>query len=271
VRIIGIDFSAARDASRKIWLAFGNAVNDQLHIETLAPLETLAHRPLANASAVLARIIASSGPSIIACDACFGLPVPSSAAPWHTWLLSYPSRFADAEQLRQEGRDAHGRERKRLTDRVARAPFAPTNLRIYRQTDSWLRSVLHPLVAADAVAVAPFERLREDRPCLLEVCPSVSLRELGLPNLRYKGSDHLRRQCRCDILTGLTRLGLDLPSSLASRALDDPGGDALDALIAAITAWLVVREELLACPLPAEAFIEGWIYYPILSSPTNAR
>jgi hypothetical protein len=99
----------------------------------------------------------------------------------------------------------------------------------------------------------------------------VSLRELGLPNLRYKGSDHLRRQCRCDILTGLTRLGLDLPSSLASRALDDPGGDALDALIAAITAWLVVREELLACPLPAEAFIEGWIYYPILSSPTNAR
>lgn len=155
MRIIGIDFSAARDASRKIWLAFGNAVNDQLHIETLAPLETLADRPLANASPVLARIIASSGPSIIACDACFGLPVPSSAAPWHTWLLSYPSRFADAEQLRQEGRDAHGRERKRLTDRVARAPFAPTNLRIYRQTDSWLRSVLHPLVAADAVAVAP--------------------------------------------------------------------------------------------------------------------
>ncbi len=271
MRIIGIDFSAARDASRKIWLAFGNADNDQLHIETLAPIETLADRRLANASAVLTRIIASSGPSIVACDACFGLPLPSSTAPWRTWLRSYPSRFADAEQLRQAGRDARGRERKRLTDRVARAPFAPTNLRIYRQTDSWLRDVLHPLVVADAIAVAPFERRREDRPFLFEVCPSVSLRQLGLPNRRYKGTDLHRRQCRRDILTGLTRLGLDLPSPLASRALDDPGGDALDALIAAITAWWVVREELLACPLPAEAFVEGWIYYPVHVSKANCR
>ena len=271
MRIIGIDFSAARDASRKVWLAVGNAVNDQLHIETLAPIETVVDRRPVYAARMLARFIASCGPSIVACDACFGLPLPSSTAPWRTWLLSYPSRFADAEQLRQEGRDAHGRERKRLTDRVARAPFAPTNLRIYRQTDSWLRSVLHPLVAADAVAVAPFQQLREDRPCLLEVCPSVSLRELGLPNRRYKGTALHRRQCRRDILTGLTRLGLDLPSPLASRALHDPGGDALDAVVAAITAWWVVREELLACPLPEEAFIEGWIYYPIHSSPSNNR
>jgi len=271
MRIIGIDFSAAREASRKIWLAVGNVVNDRLHIETLAPIATLVDRRPVNAARLLARFIASCGPSIVACDACFGLPLPSSTAPWRTWLLSYPSRFPNAEQLRQEGRDAHGRERKRLTDRVARAPFAPTNLRIYRQTDSWLRDVLHPLAAADAIAIAPFERWREDRPLLFEVCPSVSLRELGLPNRRYKGTDHLRRQCRRDILTGLTRLGLDLPSPLASRALHDPGGDALDAVVAAITAWWVVREELLACPLPEEAFIEGWIYYPIHPSPSNNR
>src|SRR5262249_50421920 len=96
-------------------------------------------------------------------------------------------------------------------------------------------------------AILPFQyrRLPHAERVLVEACPASTLRRLGLPHNNYKqpeGGPLLprRRRQRRGILAGLARhvVFSDRPRRLLMRSR---GGDALDAVIAALgaaRAWL---------------------------------
>jgi hypothetical protein len=78
---------------------------------------------------------------------------------------------------------------------------------------------------------------------LVETCPASTLKRLGLPHQRYKQPEggpltSVRRRTRRAILDGLApHVALDADGGrLRRRAMRDPGGDALDAVVAALGA-----------------------------------
>jgi len=259
-QFIGIDFSAARDAGQRIWLARAVPTHGHLRIDAVFAAAERFGRSRQEATAGLVTFLAASTGALVACDACFGLPDPLVSEPWTDWIRLYPARFPDPVTLRAASRTAEGHERRRLTDRLAGAPFAPTNLRLYRQTDLWLRCILSELVRRQVVTVAPFQEPEPPKPHLIEVCPAASLRSWGLPYRGYKGRGLAQRAMRVRIVQELQAFGVDCPPASCARIVDQPGGDALDAIIAVVTAWLVARDGSLRAPLPPEAYREGWIY-----------
>jgi hypothetical protein len=155
---------------------------------------------------------------------------------WESWLFSLAGRFADAEAMR-----AAYPEEKRQTDVVAKTPFAPLNLRLYRQTFHGLRDLLAPLVQQGA-RVLPFHDPEPGRTWLLEVCPASLLKREKL-YLSYKGKSPQQVINREEILREMTsRTGALIPEAIAERAIANSEGDALDAILAALVTARVLRQ-----------------------------
>ena len=78
-----------------------------------------------------------------------------AGGPWRRFMEKYPWRDEDADQLRDWACRAGGGERKRVCDVAAKAPFAPTNLRLYRQTHAAFGGLLMPLLSSGRASVVP--------------------------------------------------------------------------------------------------------------------
>lgn len=260
MRLIGIDFSAAADAGRAIWLAEGEDLDGRLQVLSLRPAAELSGGGRARdaALAALRSHVAGLGPAIVGIDAPNSLPRAVVPDAWETWLTSFAAVHPTPEDFRAACRLASGgRELRRPADVVAKTPFAPWNLRLYRQTWHSVAGLYAPLVAAQAVTVAPFQRPRAGRPRLAEICPASTLKHLGLYR-PYKGHGEAPRAQRKVILAALRRrTPLDLPKSLAARALENAGGDALDALVALTAAARCQRAGLFDAHDPGH---EGEVY-----------
>ncbi|MFP5501598.1 MAG: hypothetical protein ACLGIN_03855, partial [Candidatus Sericytochromatia bacterium] len=162
-----------------------------------------------------------------------------------------------------------GQEIKRETDRLARVPFNAFNLRVYRQTYYGLREVIAPLVRSGRAAVLPMQPPAEDRAWVLEVCPASTLKRLGLYYTAagrpwsYKGRTEAHQAARARLWLALTdRYGLRAGPAKRRAAIEDAGGDALDAVIAACATAEAIESPL---ALPAScreaAPVEGYIYF----------
>jgi len=133
-------------------------------------------------------------------------------------------RFPNADAFRH----AVGSELRRQTDRERRAPFCPTNLRMYRQT-YWglvaLGSVSDPILPW----AAPGPR------AVIEVLPALMARRL-CPKVPYKlqpnGLDG-----RIQLVAKLEEsLSLEIEDMYRMRLLADVEGDAVDAVLSAVEA-----------------------------------
>jgi hypothetical protein len=266
-RVVGVDFSGAHDAGRRVWIAEARPdAGRRLHVTACRPAAALpgGGRARAGALAALRGFVARPGPVVV------GLDFPFSVARrlirerrWRDWIRAFAARFPTAEAFRAAGLaragGAEARTRRR-TDLAARVPWAPVNLRLYRQTYFGIRDVLGPLVAARRVAVLPFERPRASVPWLLEVCPASALkrRDLYRP---YKGAGTARARQRATILAALADDGVSLAPAVGAAARGDAAGDALDSVVAAVAAWDAVRDPArLAAVARAADPLEGWVY-----------
>lgn len=264
-RILGVDFSGASDAGRKIWIAEGRRnAKGAFALEACIPAIDLPGSGAAPAETILAlvRYLGSLGEARIGCDFPFSLPKNQlNARTWRSFVLDYQERYPDAESFRAAFRaQPEAAEFKRQTDRVAKTPFNAHNLRLYRQTWWGIAGVLGPLVRKSAAIVYPQQELRPGKPVLIEVCPASTLKSIGLyPS--YKGRGAALRRARLRILDGLvTRGALTAPStSLRKLLLDNAGGDALDAVIAAVA---TARADLTPKP-DALQRLEGRVFYEI--------
>ena len=150
------------------------------------------------------------------------------------WLASFESALS----WRKACRAVNRKEFKRLTDRINKAPFPPTNVRMFRQTWCGMVFVLKSLRKAKNVAVLPFDVLlkpqvwRKSPIWVGEGCPACFLRKEGLPYRNYKGKEKGCMETRKKLLYFLKeREGIEIDSETASLLIKQSGADALDSLL----------------------------------------
>jgi hypothetical protein len=255
MQVYGVDFSGAVDAGRKIWIAGGVWQGGHLHIDTCVQAAHLPGGAFARdlAIAALRAFIATHT------DAAFGLDFPFSLAqsdiPYPTWD-EFARRFSDdypnpAALL--------GKNSRRQTDREAKTPFAPGNLRLYRQTYHGIRDLLAPLMIADAARVVPMQAPVPGKPILAEICPASTLKAFKL-YAPYKGTSAAHRVQREALLGALHSLGLTVAPGLQPMLVDDEDGDALDSAIAAFTTAACARRGAFYQPHFPPYTLEGRVY-----------
>ncbi len=249
-RVYGVDFSGAKQAGSKIWLAQAVPYRRGIVVEACAPatefLGCSADRD--ETLAALRRFIAGSESAAFGCDFPFSLPRELIAAEsWSEFLAEFPSHFDSADEFRAwclatAVETAGRKELKRRTDIEAKAPFSSYNLRIFRQTYYGIRDVLRPLVADNLVNVPPLHYSEDDAPWVMEVCPASTLKASGLYG-SYKDARG-SVEARESILLALKDAGRVTfgDGHVRQRVLDDSQGDALDSVIAADATFRAVAD-----------------------------
>jgi hypothetical protein len=150
---------------------------------------------------------------------------------------------------------------RRTTDTEVKTPFDCYHYRIIHQTFFGMRDVLRPLSRRKGTSILPFqyERLESARRVVLEACPASTLKRLGLPHQNYKQPrggplERRRLQTRRTLLAALSPL-VEIRETQRRVLMRNPGGDALDSLIAALGA-------LQAWPVSDHQQIAGHARYP---------
>jgi hypothetical protein len=251
-RYFGVDFSGAKLAGRNTWVAGCVRSKKQLLLDSLDCLEVLAGT--ANRGPALRHLVALVNKSQSAAwgmDFPFGLPVelfPRSFR-W-TQQFSFLAEYGDDAyacglECVRRSRAANGSLHiRRHTDHDAKTPFDSYHYRIIFQTFFGMRDVINPLRRSPGTCVLPFHYSRfatADR-VVFESCPSSTLKKLGLPHQNYKQPaggplTAKRRRTKRTILDALLH-HVEVPPPLARTIMRNPGGDALDAVVAAVGAYL---------------------------------
>lgn len=264
-QILGLDFSGAVDAGRKIWIAQGRGRDGALVVDACLPAAELPGSGVARERCLpaLRAFLGARGWAAVGCDFPFSLPralVPEQN--WEAFALGFAERYPTAATFQQAWRAATGdREPRRACDRAARTPFSPGNVRLYRQTHAGIAELLAPLVREGRIRVLPMQRPAAGRPLLIEVCPASALKRLALYR-PYKGRGAALASARARILATLEDAGdLHVVPAVREAALRDTEGDALDCVIAALITFRNVNA-LYGPGSPACGFdpIEGYVY-----------
>ena len=240
-RVAGVDFSCAREAGKNIWIAEGVVTGAGVKIESLSRAADLpgGKTAFAPAMAALVEQVSTLTDHVVGFDFPFSLPARLVAeADWPSFVRGFASDFHTSDSFREFCRArTGGREYKRATDTEARVPWCVYNLRLYRQTWAGIRQVLHPLIEDDRARIIPIQKPLAGKPVIAEICPASTLKAEGL-YVPYKGRGEDFQRARELILRQMTRRGLLSPvrGRLRDMILNNPGGDALDAVLSAIAA-----------------------------------
>ncbi|MBW4438789.1 MAG: DUF429 domain-containing protein [Pleurocapsa minor GSE-CHR-MK-17-07R] len=269
----GIDFSGARDAGRKIWLAAleHEAWRSLPRITSVTRASDLPDGGIRRDDALrgLHTFIVAQVSAVFGCDFPFSLAAPCIAqVTWLDFTRAFAQMYESPHALMLAGKQS-GRELRRLTDRQTATPLAPTNLRLVGQTYHAIRDLLGPLAQSGHIQVPPLmPAVTASIPILIEVCPASFLKANG-QYAPYKGRGEKLADARARLLNWLTASGVAIPDEIQAVAVRDTEGDALDSILAAVCAWLAN----LNSPLPeADAALmrlEGKVYgaQPLLPGP----
>jgi hypothetical protein len=104
------------------------------------------------------------------------------------------------------------------------------------------------------------QRAQSTQPWLIEICPASTLKRLNR-YVAYKGKTGDHRAARSSIVRSLQRHSpIIVPAAIRSIVLDDPEGDALDSVIAALATFQAVHASHAALKRDAAYAIEGYVY-----------
>jgi len=261
----GIDFSGARAAGERIWIAWCRIAEDTLNLVDLFQAKSLPGSGPARrlSHTVLAQFIGSQNDAVFGLDFPFSMPrtLVGETTSWKEFVLGFDGAYPSPEDFRNLARARiAGKEIKRATDIESRAPFSPFNLRVFRQTYFGIRDVLAPLIQTNTACILPMEQPVDGKAWVIEICPASTLKKehFGSP---YKGRTHNRRAARRRILKFLEEHFHLMVSADAMRSaiIDDVGGDALDSVLAALAVFKAYRNSFnIDVSFPYQ--IEGWIY-----------
>lgn len=267
-KVHGIDFSGARDAGKKIWIASAWVSGARIEVEECYQAKYLPDSATDRdrCLSALRQFISRQKACTCGLDFPFSLPcMLVEANNWEEFVLSFGSRYPDAEKFRQScWETADNCEEKRDTDIKSKTPFSPYNRRLYRQTYYGIRDVLVPLVRDKVVSVLPMQGVASHKSWLLEVCPASTLQRMG-QHRPYKGSnrDADKKANRAHILKEIENTGLIRIKSSTLRAtiLDDSDGDALDSVIAVLATFRAIGSiNDFSVSTSSNSMLEGHIY-----------
>lgn len=255
--IWGVDFSGARLAGEKIWLARALFDGDTLRVDQLLRADELADSSVERETALAAvvRTLGADDNAIAGLDFPFSLQSESLGESDYPQFLRKSGEFADSDSFKNAFTDG-----RRRTDRDGKTPFTPLNYRLYRQTFHGIRDVLRPLVENGA-QVLPMMEPKQDALWLVEICPASTLKKEGL-YLSYKGKSDLQRANREKILHEVqARFGVRTEQAMDERAIADTEGDALDAILAALGTLRGLQNPEALKPRDATDSLEGRVYF----------
>lgn len=264
MHVHGVDFSGAVRPGDDLWVASGD-VDGGLAVTDLRPASEAFGRDRDAALAGLREFVAGTdGP--VGLDFPFALPRQlHDRGTYRDFLAWFPTAFDGPEDLGDacaaRAADLTGGERtylKRATDERtgARSPyFWFTRAGTYYG----VTEVVAPLVAEGA-GVEPMAPAPSSSPTLAEVYPAATLRALDLPDESYKEPTAEARDRRGEIFDGLAERGLVCDEDVRARALADSGGDALDAVLAAVATARAAERDFAVGDRSAYDSVEGYIY-----------
>jgi hypothetical protein len=251
---LGVDWSGSAQAGKKVWAARLDFDETEARVQSLwQPFED-EKGGAAGVAARFAEWLEGQTFDVAGLDFCFGVArehvVPSmprtGPAALGLWLEEHygtPDAF----------RAVLGQERRRETDRASRSPFAPTNLRMYRQTYWGLRAL-----ARLRLPILPWGP--PGQRVVIEILPANVAMAL-CPGCRYKGRTEDAREARRQLLDAArASCRLMVPLAAEQAILADHEGDALDAVLAALAAGAAMRQGFSGVPADAAPSAEGWIY-----------
>lgn len=268
--IYGIDFSGALDAGRKIWISLAMMKGGVLEIRDCFQGFSLpdSGRKLHDCLPALVEFITNHRNSIFGLDFPFGVPRAIlenlGCENWRQFIFSFPNKFDDPHDFRRKCKELAGnREAKRMTDGDSHTPFSRYNLWIFKQTYHGIKEILNPLLQQGRACVIPMQEIINDQPLILEVCPRSTLVRENIAGKKYKGKTQDHRKNRRHILNCLKDKNVIIPHDDLSRLIiDDPGGDALDSVLAAYTVWKALLNPTFPFPKgwKKEYGLEGYVY-----------
>ncbi|MBP2031120.1 hypothetical protein J2755_002068 [Methanohalophilus levihalophilus] len=259
----GVDFSGAKDAGRKIWISHGIESRGLLNLEYCVPLEELAGtREREECHRFLCEFIASNNDAVFGLDFPFGLPQEITGnQKWEEIILQFPKNYPDAKTFREKCRkQTNNMEFKRRSEKEKGAPFSPYNLRLYRQTYYGIRNVIYPLVKQKLACVPPMQNPDPNKPWIAEICPACTLKEMGLYQ-PYKGKEEAQESQRILIVKRLSEIKMRLDESIKEKAINDSEGDALDSILATLSAYRFPAELGKIEQVDEISRTEGMIFY----------
>ncbi|NTX03833.1 DUF429 domain-containing protein [Myxococcus sp. CA040A] len=250
-RAVGVDWSGAAQAHRKVWAATLSFEGGQGRLQCLQ--RPFTSKGANTVSEGLGPWLSAQDADVVGLDFCFSLEASQLASLGLPTMgpqelgRAISATFDSAESFRA----AVGPEKKRVTEVDCSAPFAPTNLRMYKQTYWGLRALGSCRGAFPPWGTSP-------GPALVEVLPAEVVRWLGLPKT-YKGRGFEER--RREILRRIREsTDLRIPDSDLLTMVSDADGDALDALLAALSAASAWSSGFTGAPPTSASTGEGWIF-----------
>ena len=205
-RVLGLDWSGARKAAAKIWACIlqqrsGESGSTIVYLDR--PLDV--HTPRSAVPEAMAIWLGQQDFSLAGFDFCFGLhpnqainfcsPQPDGQRP--PSLYGACLQAITPEQFRLQA----AQEMKRKTDRIVKAPFAPTNLRMYKQTHLGL--LLISALGKNQCSFLPWDAVDRDRRLVIEVLPANIQRWLDPNRKSYKGRSLNAKSQRAFLLSSL--------------------------------------------------------------------
>jgi hypothetical protein len=254
----GVDFSGAKEPLSNLWTALGSEDEGRLVIHSLRP-----HAFRADLAAFVREgwrsVIDAAPVDPILWGADFPFALPAAAADHLCGAgAAWPALVAwAADRPADEVRNAVPDELRtpRATD--TGGAMAPLDVRIYKQSVEGMRW-LHSLLEEGDVSVRPQTPNTEAPTTLVEVYPSATSHELGLPRRRAPSRPGEVR-ARAAALRTFLRFS-DPTHEAIAVAIED----AWDATLACLTAWLAradLDQPFRISSAPREQLArEGWIY-----------
>jgi hypothetical protein len=253
--IYGVDFSGAKLAGTNIWIAEAKP-----RVSHAPPLQLLSLKRLGElagsvergpALGHLVQMILDSRQALWGIDFPFALPIEIGGdvglRKQIAWVASHSGDAYSfgrecVERAKKIGDKLHIR---RATDTETKTPFDCYHYRIICQTFHGMRDLLGQIVGTRGTIVPPFDRVRAfdrafDR-AVVEACPGSTLKRWNTPHNNYKqpagGPLEPKRIRNRKLILARLRESIDMTDAHIRTIQRNPGGDALDAVIAAAGVW----------------------------------
>jgi len=270
--VYGVDFSGGEEGrcgNRKIWVATwlpGKNVGLRCGW-TENTADKICRRDLPG--------LINRGPGWWSLDFPFGIAKETACAlklnSWQEWL-GWCGREGDPTMLRDEARELTKRAgvpwgQRRQVDKDNQTTWFPLFEQLYRQTIYGAREVLLPL-SKEGPCILPWGWMALQKPTVLvEGFPGATVRDhLLRRRVSYKGDTGAHRTARKAILKALksSPFVMPIPDDVATKAIEDQEGDALDALVLLLGSWISLRlpvdrwKQQLARLDGCDSTVEGW-------------